>query len=91
MVYHHANGDSHDDGWIVLDAQPPAKDGDAARLMALADGWAFAHPGFAINACELGCVGVADCQCTASELFHHVSGKFPKLAKDHMDPNCYKW
>jgi hypothetical protein len=85
-----ANGDSSDNGWGILDSQPPGKDPSAKNLMAVATAWASSHPLYSINACELGCIGVADCQCTASWLFHDVSGKYPKLAPEHMDPNCYR-
>ena len=89
MQNYFANGDSHDDGWQKFDSQSPDKDDTVSGLHKKIDEWAISHPVFNIAACEMGCVGVADCQCTAAYLFHHVHGSFPKLAPG-MDPICYK-
>ena len=85
-----ANGDTKDDGWFVTDTQSPDKDNSLSGLKKQVDGWAAAHPTYSLAACEVGaCNIVANCQCTASWLFHHVSGHYPKLHSG-MDTNCYK-
>ena len=84
-----ANGDSKEDGWFVVDTQGADKDSSLSGFKAQVEGWATAHPMYSLSACEVGaCTVVANCQCTASWLFHHVSGHFPKLTGG-MDPSCY--
>jgi len=91
-----ANGDcSGCGGWKISGSASGKPDdtkgsfGTLADFMKTVKKWGDDRPNYNIAACETGASNAANCQLTATQLYHKLTGKkaYKCLA---CDPNCFK-